>query len=700
VSLGRRIPHVLKCVHHVASRRGQIGKDFTVKTHADRRWKVASAAIAITTLAVASPAFVGTTPDAVLSNDSAPTEVSRAYIVEGSTSETAGAEVSNQGGDVTGTLPLIDSVSATLTRAQAANLRKSRGVRGVFPDASVKVASAAVDQSTTSTVADHFDAISYANNDGSHRWASDWIESGDDGQPLSGKIGVSLNLLPGLVSSGRLTLTGNGPSISRRAAIAPGARHATLRFNAWRSGLEANDYVSVQASRDGFSWTEVGRLAGPANDTQPAKVAFDVSRFVSSDTAIRFVTRMSSSLLDRDVVQVDDVELGYDSVYATGVSYPSLASADKLHAQGITGLLVTVAVLDTGYWHHPDTDTNSLGLGRVLAQYDAINDRMDAQQLSVLGITSLGTTANTDESGHGSHVTGIILDNQRTQDGKFFGVAPDANLVSIRAFDAQGRGSYSSVIRGIEWAVQNRGVYRIRVLNLSLGAAPQSRYWDDPLNRAAMKAWQAGIVVVTSAGNTGPAPQTITVPGNDRQLHARRRHGRQTRVVFRRGPDARGFRKARRRRARRSHLVAHADVRKHRADASGVSEQRRLLHDVWHVAGGRCDERGRRAAAAGAARPDARSGEVQTDVIGAPGCRLEWCPRLQHLSARRRTHRCCRRACVKQSGLRQSRPRYRGRPRGFAALRRSGEAEPERRLLCCRLERLLVEPGLLLESGL
>jgi serine protease AprX len=52
------------------------------------------------------------------------------------------------------------------------------------------------------------------------------------------------------------------------------------------------------------------------------------------------------------------------------------------------------------------------------------------------------------------------------------------------------------------------------VLNLSLGAAPQSRYWEDPLNRAVMRAWQAGLVVVASAGNTGPGPQTITVPGN------------------------------------------------------------------------------------------------------------------------------------------------------------------------------------------
>ena len=52
------------------------------------------------------------------------------------------------------------------------------------------------------------------------------------------------------------------------------------------------------------------------------------------------------------------------------------------------------------------------------------------------------------------------------------------------------------------------------MLNLSFGAAPQSYYWDDPLNQAVMAAWRAGIVVVASAGNDGPDPMTINVPGN------------------------------------------------------------------------------------------------------------------------------------------------------------------------------------------
>jgi serine protease AprX len=175
---------------------------------------------------------------------------------------------------------------------------------------------------------------------------------------------------------------------------------------------------------------------------------------------------------------------------------------------------VTIGVLDTGYWKHPSLDTTALGLGRVLAQYDALGDTSDSSTVGVLGLASLGTTADTDSSGHGTHVTGIMINTQKSADGRYFGMAPNANLVSVRAFDSSGRGTYASVIRGIDWIVQNKQAYRIRVLNLSFGATPRSYYWDDPLNRAVMKAWQAGIVVVASAGNDGPDPQTISVPGN------------------------------------------------------------------------------------------------------------------------------------------------------------------------------------------
>lgn len=412
--------------------------------------------------------------------------------------------VAAAGGRVTAELPLIDAVAAQLTPGQRRRLAANTGIRSVFADATIEL------KSTLSNVRDNFDRVQWANNDGRHRWASSWTESGDDGSPLTGKVAISLNLL----ASGRLAFTGAGGAVTRRASLPPGASSASLSFDLRRVSLETGDSLAVQASRDGLVWSEIGRIKGPANESGFSRVSFDMSRFIGADTSVRLVSQLNPTLLNADAVYIDALELAYDSGFASGVSYPSLAGADRLHEQGVNGLLVTVAVLDTGYWKHPAVDTTALGLGRVLAQFDALGNTTDSNMVGVLGLTSLGATSNTDVSGHGAHVTGIMTNTMKSADGRYFGMAPNANLVSVRAFDSSGRGSYSSVIRGIDWIVSNKNIHRIRVLNLSFGATPRSYYWDDPLNRAVMKAWQAGIVVVASAGNEGPEPQTVTVPGN------------------------------------------------------------------------------------------------------------------------------------------------------------------------------------------
>lgn len=138
----------------------------------------------------------------------------------------------------------------------------------------------------------------------------------------------------------------------------------------------------------------------------------------------------------------------------------------------------------------------------VTVHYDAIRGVFDPY-------------ASTDQNGHGAHVSSVILSSGTTQKTqKYNGVAPDARLISVKAFDINGGGSYADVIRGIDWIVANRSAYGIRVINMSFSAPPRSHYQDDPLNQAVMRAWQAGIVVVASAGNTGPNPMTIGVPGN------------------------------------------------------------------------------------------------------------------------------------------------------------------------------------------
>jgi subtilisin family serine protease len=155
---------------------------------------------------------------------------------------------------------------------------------------------------------------------------------------------------------------------------------------------------------------------------------------------------------------------------------------------GITGQGVGIAFVDTGLWATP------------LAGYDAINN-----------ITS---TSIKDDNGHGTHVTSIAASANVMADGTYLGIAPRASWITVKAFGANGTGTYANTIRGLDWILANKTRYNIRVVNMSFGATAQSSYWNDPLDKAVMKLWQAGIVVVASAGNDGPYAQSITVPGN------------------------------------------------------------------------------------------------------------------------------------------------------------------------------------------
>ncbi|WP_077285225.1 S8 family peptidase [Cognaticolwellia aestuarii] len=174
--------------------------------------------------------------------------------------------------------------------------------------------------------------------------------------------------------------------------------------------------------------------------------------------------------------------------------------ATYVHNRGNFGEGVTIGFLDTGLEQLPGLSTDLDGRDKAWGTYDAINDT----------VSNYGQ----EESGHGTHVASIAVNSDFDVNGQIYGVAPNAAHVGIKAFDAEGKATYADVIRGIGWALQVKEQINLRVLNMSFSGPARSLYWDDPLNKAVMKAWQAGIVVVASAGNKGPDPMTIGVPGN------------------------------------------------------------------------------------------------------------------------------------------------------------------------------------------
>jgi serine protease AprX len=151
----------------------------------------------------------------------------------------------------------------------------------------------------------------------------------------------------------------------------------------------------------------------------------------------------------------------------------------------------TIAIVDSGV----DNSNGQFG-NRLLGQFD-------------LG----GGSPQGDPRGHGTFVAALAAGG-----GLYTGVAPNANLVSLDVFDAQGRGYTSDVIRACDWILQHKDQYNIRVANFSLQSGQESSFLYDPLDQAVERLWQAGIVVTAAAGNyavNGANSGVHYAPAND-----------------------------------------------------------------------------------------------------------------------------------------------------------------------------------------
>ncbi len=174
---------------------------------------------------------------------------------------------------------------------------------------------------------------------------------------------------------------------------------------------------------------------------------------------------------------------------------------------GVTGTGVGVAVVDTGVdGSLPDFASRDHSSSRVVAS----------------AVANADATTATDSYGHGTDVAGIIAgngDNRGSGDplhGQYIGVAPNANLISIKVSDETGKATVLDVIYGLQFAVAHQSQFNIRVINLSLDSTTPQSYKTDPLDAAAESAWMHGIVVVAAAGNRGTASDAVEYsPAND-----------------------------------------------------------------------------------------------------------------------------------------------------------------------------------------
>lgn len=195
--------------------------------------------------------------------------------------------------------------------------------------------------------------------------------------------------------------------------------------------------------------------------------------FVEFEGSERFASEIGS-LSFVDTVQPNEEVVGFYSWGLDRIDEASLPLDKAPYSPPYTGKGVNIYIVDTG-----TTPTHEDLEGRTFFGADFVNEG-----------------AQEDLNGHGTHCSS-------TAGGWRYGVAPGANLYGVKVLGAGGSGSTSSVIRGVQWAVDHSGAPPA-VISLSLGGGVNSA-----LDKAVEDAAKENIVVV-AAGNENKDACTVS----------------------------------------------------------------------------------------------------------------------------------------------------------------------------------------------
>lgn len=177
------------------------------------------------------------------------------------------------------------------------------------------------------------------------------------------------------------------------------------------------------------------------------------------------------------VTETGDLE--YDNAWGV-----SRIGAPAVHAAGIKGAGVRVAIIDTGIdYIHDDPDDTPYVVdpefnGTYAGGWDWVNNDNDPY----------------DDMGHGTHVAGILAADHNGY--LVAGVAPEVDLFALKILDANGEGDVSNLILALQWSLDNN----IDVVNMSLGTHEVSPALATAVTNAAAQ----GLLMVAASGNVNP----------------------------------------------------------------------------------------------------------------------------------------------------------------------------------------------------
>ena len=243
-------------------------------------------------------------------------------------------------------------------------------------------------------------------------------------------------------------------------------------------------------------------------DTHPELLEFDVRREATPWREERRRTPRgawaallaSAAMIAGGAVAIGQLDDGPATPVAASTTPGSLSAlaaqldVPVIWGSGFTGAGVNVAMVDTG-----------------VAPVEAIADQV-VVAVDLTDEAGDAATAGIDTYGHGTHLAGIVAADDPANG--ISGLAPDAGIVSVKVAGRDGSVLPLDLINGIDWVVAHADQYDISVLSLAFNAPTTDAATEQMLLDAVERAWDAGIVVVTAAGNDGGVG--LTAPASSR----------------------------------------------------------------------------------------------------------------------------------------------------------------------------------------
>ena len=285
--------------------------------------------------------------------------------------------------------------------------------------------------------------------------------------------------------------------------VVPSTNHMAARAQPILAQMSASDpsqIVSVIVQKmDGAAGVEnhVFRLGGKVTkdlkiiNAFSAELAAAAAMEIARSSDVRWVS-LDAPVLSTACSKCIDTE-------NLANAYIRAIKADQVwnNSPYLQGTGIGVAVVDSGINPNGDLYT-SAGVNRQVAD---VRFNTDYNQNT------------SDGSGHGTHVASIIGGDGSESGGKYIGVAPLVNVINVKVSNDDGSAMIRDVVAGLQWVLENKNTYNIRVVNLSLNSSVAESYHTSPLDAAVEILWFNKIVVVTSAGNR--ADGAIYPPAND-----------------------------------------------------------------------------------------------------------------------------------------------------------------------------------------